>query len=135
MVFVVGFDSSHDGGGNDEDEEIVSGTYHGNEEEEEEEIESDEGQKQKDTTPLWKYVTRLGEGRGGGTTKFTCLHCNKTYTGSYTRVRKHLCEIMPCDQGKATRVKTCDKVSGKERNKYRMEEEVTQNNSKRKGRI
>ena len=34
------------------------------EEEEEEEIESDEGQKQKDTTPLWKYVTRLGGGRG-----------------------------------------------------------------------
>ena len=38
----------------------------------------------KKTTPLWKYVARLGGGRGGGTTKFTCLHCNKTYTGSYT---------------------------------------------------
>ena len=77
MVFVFGFDSSHDGGGgNDENEEIGSGTYHGEEEEEEEddgydEIESDEGQKQKDTTPLWKYVTRLGGGRGGGTTEFT----------------------------------------------------------------
>ena len=83
-------------------------------------IESDEGPK-KDTTPLWKYVTRLGGGRGGGTTKFTCLHCNKTYTGTYTRVRKHLCGIMPCNQGKATGVKTCDKVSAKERNKYRMD--------------
>ena len=99
MMMVVG---SRFGGGNDEEEEIESGTYHGEEEEEdddEEEIESDEGQKQKDTTPLWKYVTRLGGGRGGGTTKFTCLHCNKTYTGSYTRVRTHLCGIMPCDQG------------------------------------
>ena len=59
MMMVVG---SRFGGGNDEEEEIGSGTYHG--EEEEEEIESDEGQKPKDTTPLWKYVTRLGGGRG-----------------------------------------------------------------------
>ena len=125
MMVVVG---SRFNGGNDEDEEIGSRTYHG--EEEEEEIESDEGPK-KDTTPLWKYVTRLGGGSRGGTTKFTCLHCNKTYTCSYTRVRKHLCGIMPCDQGKATGVKTCDKVAGKERNKYRMEEEAAQNNSKR----
>ena len=102
MMVVVG---SRFGGGNDEDEEIGSHTCHG----EEEEIESDEGPK-KDTTPLWKYVTRLGARRGGGTTKFTCLHCNKTYTGSYTCVRKHLCEIMSCDQGKATGVKTCDSV-------------------------
>ena len=98
MGFVFGSDSSHD-----EEEEIGSGTYHGEEEEEgedeEEEIESDEGQKRKDTTPLWKYVTRLGGGRRRGTAKFACLHCNKTYTGSYTRVRTHLCGIMPCDQG------------------------------------
>ena len=38
---------------------------------------------------------------------------------------------MPCDKGKATGVKTCDKVPGKEKNKYRMEEEAAQNNSKR----
>ena len=74
-MMVVG---SRFGGGNDEKEEIGSGTYHG---EEEEEIESEEEQKQKDTTPLWKYVTRLGGGRGVGTTKFTCPHCTKTYTG------------------------------------------------------
>ena len=114
MIMVV---ESRFGGGNDEEEEIGSGTYHGEEEEkghdDDDEIESDEGQKQKDTTPLWKYVPRLGGGRGGGTTKFTCLHCNKTYTGSYTCVRKHLCGLMPCDQGKATGVKTCEKVSAK----------------------
>ena len=124
MMVVVG---SRFCGGNDEDEEIGRRTYHG---EEEEEIESDEGPK-KDTIPLWKYVTRLRGGRGGGTTKFTCLHCNKTYTGSYTHVRKCLCGIMPCDQGQAIEIKTCDKVLGKERNKYRMEEEAAQNNSKR----
>ena len=38
---------------------------------------------------------------------------------------------MPSDQGKATGIKTSDKLSGKERNKYRMEEEAAQNNSKR----
>ena len=74
MMVVVG---SRFGGGNDEEEEMGSGTYHGEDEEKEKEIESDEGKKQKDTTPLWKYITRLGGGRGGGTTKFTCLHCNK----------------------------------------------------------
>ena len=78
MMMVVG---SRFGGANDEEEEIGSGTYHG--EEEEETIESDEGQKQKDTTPLWKYVTRLGGRRGGGTTKFTCLHCNKAFVWAY----------------------------------------------------
>ena len=75
MMVVVG---NRFGSGNDEDEEIGSDTYHG----QEEEIESDEGQKQKDTTSLWKYVTRLGGGTGGGTAKSACLHCNKTYTGS-----------------------------------------------------
>ena len=36
-----------------------------------------------------------------------------------------------CDQAKATRVKTYDKLLAKERNKYKMEEEPAQNNSKR----
>ena len=42
-----------------------------------------------------------------------------------------MCEIMPCDQGKAVGVKNYDKVPAKERNKYKMEEEAAQNNSKR----
>ena len=50
------------------------------------------GQKPKEiSTPLWKYVTRLGGGKGGGTTKFIFSHSHKTYTCSYTHVRKHLC--------------------------------------------
>jgi len=52
-------------------------------------------QKSKDKhTPLWKYVTKLTGGKGGGTGKFICHHCNTEYTGSYTRVRKHLCGSM-----------------------------------------
>ena len=107
-----------------EDEEVGSGTYLGEEEEEEEEEENDDeheggGKKTKeDQTPLWKYVTRLGGGIGGGTTKFVCPHCNTTYTGSYTCVRKHLCGKMPWDENKTMGVKTCGKVPTKERANY-----------------
>lgn len=85
----------------EEDEEVGSGTYLGEEEEEEEEEENDDeheggGKKTKeDQTPLWKYVTSLGGGIGGETTKFVCPHCNTIYTSSYTRVKKHLSGVMP----------------------------------------
>ena len=41
--------------------------------------------------PLWKFVTKVEEERGGGSIKFVCPHeCHdgKPYTGSYTRLRK-----------------------------------------------
>lgn len=81
----------------DNEEEIeANSTYHGEEKEmegdDDNENDNDNGQKPKEiSTPLWKYVTRLGGGKGGGTTKFIFSHSHKTYTGSYTRVRKHLC--------------------------------------------
>ena len=81
-----------------------SGTYCGEEGEEDDEEENEnegdggDGKKTKeDPTPLWKYVTRLGGGKRGGTTKFTCPQCQPTYTGSYVHVRKHLCGVMPLD--------------------------------------
>ena len=54
-----------------EDEEVGSGTYLGEEEEEENDDEHEGGGKKtkEDQTPLWKFVTRLGGGIGGGTTK------------------------------------------------------------------
>lgn len=72
-----------------------SGAYCGEEGEEEEEDDENvsnggDGKKTKESlTPLRKYVTRLGGRKGGGTSKFICPHCRKTYTGSYTCVRKH----------------------------------------------
>jgi hypothetical protein len=92
----------------EEDEEVGSGTYRGEEEEEEEEDEHEGGGKitKEDQTPLWKYVTRLGRGIGGGTTKFVWPHCNTTYTGSYTYVRKHLRGVIPWDENKTIGVKT-----------------------------
>ena len=64
-------------------------------EEEVEEGEHDPQKTKQDQTPLWKYVNRAETGRGGGTTKFHCPHCNTDYTGSYTRARRHLCGKRP----------------------------------------
>jgi hypothetical protein len=52
-------------------------------------------------TPLWRYVTKLEKSRGGGTTKFLCPHgCRpgKPYSGSYARVRRHLCGVLDSHQ-------------------------------------
>jgi hypothetical protein len=40
-----------------------------------------------------------------GTRQFTCHHCYTTYTCSYTHMRKHLCGLMHCDEGKTIGVK------------------------------
>ena len=96
------------------------------EEEEKDEIDSyvGDGKKTKENpTPLWTYVTRLGGGRWGGTTKFTCPHCGVTYTFSYTCVRKHLCGVMPWDENKTIGVKNCKHVPSNDRAKYKREEE------------
>jgi hypothetical protein len=38
---------------------------------------------------------------------------------------------MPCDEKKTIKVKTCDKVLMKDRNRYKREEEEAQNKSKK----
>ena len=54
----------------EEDEEVGSSTYREKEGEEEEDKQEGDGKKTKeDQTLLWKYVTRLGGGKRGGTTK------------------------------------------------------------------
>jgi hypothetical protein len=43
------------------------------------ETDNDDEQKPKESsTPLWKYVTKLGGGKVGRTTKFICSHCHTT---------------------------------------------------------
>ena len=86
----------------DSEEEIeVDNTYQGEEEgmegDEDNENDSDNHDPKKSKekfTPLWKYVTRLGGGKGGGTKKSLFHDCHTEYTGSYTCVRKHLCGTM-----------------------------------------
>ena len=107
----------------EDDEEVSSGgmAIPGEEEYlgEEEEESGDKGTKTKATqTPLWKYVTRPEARKGGGTTKFTFLHCKSNYTGSYTCVRKHLCGTMPWDEDKLIGIKTCVSVTAQQRAKY-----------------
>lgn len=85
---------------------------------EEEEGSGDVGTKTKpNQIPLWKYVSRPGGEKGGGTTKFTCLHCKNTYTSPYTRAKRHLCGKRPWDGDKQIGIKACVIVSATQRAK------------------
>jgi hypothetical protein len=98
-------------------------------EEDEEGEEGNEGGKAA-STPLWKFVTKVEEGKGGGTVKFFCPHdCHngKPFAGSYTRVRRHLCGVMDSDDRKgAIGITIFPKVSKEERQKYIKIEEAAQ---------
>ena len=87
-------------------------------------------------TPLWRYVTKLEEGRGGGTTKFLCPHgCRpgKPYSGSYTRVRRHLCGILSNDDNRGSiGISICHKITQEQRENYiRIEEAAQRINTKK----
>jgi len=85
-------------------------------------------------TPLWKYVTKVQDGRGGGTAKWICPHgCRpKPYTGSYTRVRRHLCGVLDSDEKKGgLGVKVCTKMTQTEKENYIKIEEAAIRLSKR----
>jgi hypothetical protein len=66
-------------------------------------------------TPLWRYVTKLEEGRGRGTTNFLCPHgCRpgKPYSGSYTRVRRHICGVLDSDDNRGSiGIAICPKIT------------------------
>ena len=55
-----------------------------------------------EVVPLWKYVTKLEKASvGGGNVAFKCNYCEKTFKGSYSRVKAHLLKlsnfgIQPC---------------------------------------
>jgi hypothetical protein len=80
--------------------------------------------------PLWGCVTKLEDGRGGGTTKFLCphnFHKEKAYTGSYTRVKRHLCGVMESDYNKGSiGINVFPNISMEERKRYIKIEEVVQ---------
>jgi hypothetical protein len=80
--------------------------------------------------PLWQFVTKVEEGRGGGSIKFVCPHdCHdgKPYTGSYTRLRRHLCGVMESDDNKgSTGITVCPNISKEQRQKYIKIEEAAQ---------
>jgi len=86
-------------------------------------------------TPLWNYVTKLEGGKGGGSYKFLCPHgCHggKPFSGSYTRVRRHLCGVMDSDDKKgAVGIQICPNIFAEQRRKYIQIEEVAQQKSKK----
>jgi len=86
-------------------------------------------------TPLWNYATKLEGGKGGGSYKFLCPHgCygGKPFSGSYTRVRGHLCGVMDSDEKNgAMGIQICPNISAEQRRKYIQIEEVAQQKSKK----
>jgi hypothetical protein len=90
-------------------------------------------------TPLWRYVTKLEEGRGGGTTKFLCPHgCRpgKPYSGSYTRVRRHLCGVLDSDDNRGSiGIAIFPKITQEERENYIKIEEVAQRMNTKKQKV
>ena len=129
MVIMV-LESRKQRGQNEEGDEEAGGSEMGENPGEEELEEGEQGtQKTKqDQTPLWKYVNKPEAGKGGGTTKFHCPHCNTNYIGSYTRARRHLCGKRPWDGDKQIGIKTCPAA---DRAKYIREEEEAQYKSKK----
>jgi hypothetical protein len=97
-------------------------------EEDEEAEEGNEGGKAS-STPLWKFVTKVEEGKGAEIVELFCPHdCHngKPFVGSYTRVR-HPCGLMDSDDKKgAIGITVCPKMSKEERQKYIKIEEFAQ---------
>jgi hypothetical protein len=80
--------------------------------------------------PLWKFVTKVEEGKGGGSITFLCPHdCHdgKPYTSSYKRLRRHLCGVMESDDNKgSTGITIFPNISKEQRQKYIKIKEVAQ---------
>ena len=66
------------------------------------ETESEKSSAEIATAPLYKYVTKLEKASvGGGNVAFKCNYCEKTFKGSYSRVKAHMLKlskfgIQPC---------------------------------------
>lgn len=46
-----------------------------------------------DYSPLWKFVTKIEKGAGGGNVTWSCNICTKVCKGSYSRVKAHLLQL------------------------------------------
>ena len=58
------------------------------------ETESEKSSAEIATAPLYKYVTKLEKASvGGGNVAFRCNYCEKTFKGSYSRVKAHMLKL------------------------------------------
>jgi hypothetical protein len=82
-------------------------------------------------TPLWRYVTKLEEGR--------CPHgcrLEKPYSGSYTHVRRHLCGVLNNDDNRGSiGIAICPKITQERRENYIKIEEVAQRMNTKKQKV
>ncbi|XP_054797659.1 putative transcriptional regulator tpeD [Prosopis cineraria] len=82
--------------------------------------------RQKESTPLWAYVTLVSQENGGdgGNRSWKCNYCNNQYNGSYSRVKFHLLRI----SGKGIAI--CPKVDDSCLGEMRKAQEEAENRTK-----
>ena len=76
--------------------------------------------------PLWKYVTKLEKASvGGGNVAFRYNYCEKTFKGSYSRVKAHLLKLSKFG------IQPCAKVGDEYQNEMQKLEDVFEESSRR----
>ncbi|KAL0005902.1 hypothetical protein SO802_013463 [Lithocarpus litseifolius] len=76
--------------------------------------------------PLWKYVTKLEKASvGGGNVAFRCNYCEKTFKGSYSRVKAHLLKLSNFG------IQPCAKVGDEYQNEMQKLEDAYEESSRR----
>ena len=77
-------------------------------------------------TPIWKYVTKLEKvSVGGGNVAFRCNYCEKTFKGSYSRVKAHLLKLSKFG------IQSCAKVGDEYQNEMHKLKDVYEESSLR----
>ncbi|KAL4598518.1 hypothetical protein ACB092_11G064800 [Castanea dentata] len=76
--------------------------------------------------PLWKYVTKLEKAAAaGGNVTFRCNYCEKTFKGSYSRVKARLLKLSNCG------IQPCGKVGDEYLNEMQKLEDAYEESSRR----
>ena len=90
------------------------------------ETESEKSSTGTTVAPLWKYVTKLEKARvGRGNLVFRCNYCEKTFKGSYSRVKAHLLKLSKFG------IQPCAKVGDEYQNEMQKLEDAYEESSRR----
>ena len=90
------------------------------------ETESEKSSAEIATAPLYKYVTKLEKASvGGGNVAFRCNYCEKTFKGSYSRVKAHLLKLSKFG------IQPCAKVGDEYQNEMQKLEDAYEESSRR----
>ncbi|XP_050241414.1 uncharacterized protein LOC126690352 [Quercus robur] len=90
------------------------------------ENESEKSSAETAAAPLWKYVTRLEKASvGGENVSFKCNYYEKTFKGSYSRVKSHLLKLPKFG------IQACAKVGDEYQNEMQKLEDVFEESSRK----